>query len=178
MSRRVITALAVAASLLVPTGAIATKSAARTGSFDAMGTGTLVLQGNLRAFGTIDGKVIVRDSAGGAIVRIGGVRQKPTRIIGSGDDAIRVYNLKRVDASFFVRGQGVRIELRSPETTLSMSAIGRGRVTVLSGQGTYHLNGGDELQWTSAIVPIKIAPPPPEPRAPSTTRSAEAGAAA
>ena len=171
--------VALAVSLAVPSGALASKSAARTGSFDAMGTGTLVAQGNLRAFGTIDGTIIVRDTVGGAIVRIDGVRQKPTRLITSGSRTTRIYNLRRIDDSFFVKGQNVRIELRSPTTTLSMSAIGRGRVTVLSGEGTYHVNGGDELQWTSAILPIKIAPPPPAPRtAPSTTRSAEAGAAA
>ena len=77
MNRRVIIAFAAAASLAVPTAALASTTAVQTGSFDAMGIGTLVAQGKLRAFGTIEGTIIVRDRIGGAVVKIAGVRQTP-----------------------------------------------------------------------------------------------------
>ena len=71
-----------------------------------------------------------------------------------------VYKLQDIDGAFFAKGQSIKIELRAPdEQTLSMSAFGRGQVTRLSGEGTYHLNGDDEHEWTSAVLPIEIAPP-------------------
>ncbi len=124
-----------------------------------MGTGTLVAEGKLRAFGTIEGTILIRDRTGGAIVKIAGVLQRPKRSVVRGQTQF-IYNLKDVDGAFFVKGRSFRIELRaSGEQTLSVSAFGRGAVTRLSGEGTYHLNGDEEHEWTSAVPPIEIAPP-------------------
>jgi hypothetical protein len=166
VNKRIATAFAVAAALTVSATAMASKSAARPGSFDAKGTGTLVAQGKLRVFGEIDGTVIVRDRAGDAVVRLGGIRQKPKAVV-SGDRTIRVYTLRKVDDAFYAKGDNIRVELRAPDGNVSMSAFGRGTVTRLEGEGTYHLNGGEEQSWSSAIVPVAIKPPPPERRAPA-----------
>ncbi len=162
MYLRSVTAIAVAAALALPSVAAATTTAVRTGSFDAMGTGTLVVQGNLRVFGTLEGTIIVRDRVGGAVVKIAGIRQKP-KLIFVGNRRIRVYTLRRVNDSYYAKGLNIRVELRSPKATVSMSAFGRGRVMRLAGEGTYHLNGGTEEQWSSPLLPLPITPPPPEP---------------
>lgn len=125
-----------------------------------MGTGTLAAQGNLRVFGTVEGTVLIRDRVGGAIVKIAGVRQKAKRTIVNGK-TIRIYTLKRVNATFYAKGRNIRVELRSPKETLSISAVGRGTVLRMAGEGTYHLNGGVEELWSSALLPLAIAPPPP-----------------
>jgi hypothetical protein len=166
---RVVMAFAAAASLAVPTAALARETTLRTGSFDAMGTGTLVAQGALRVFGTIEGTVIVRDRVGGAVIKIAGVRQKP-KVIFVGDRRVRVYTLRRISDSFYAKGDNIRVELRSPRATLSMSAIGRGTVLRMDGEGTYHLNGGAKEQWSSALLPLVIIPAPPElPTPPAAT---------
>lgn len=165
MNRRIVVTVAALATLVVPAAAAARGAAVRTGSFDAMGTGTIVLQGSLRAFGTIEGTVIVRDRVGGAVVRIGGERQRP-KIVRTGETVVRVYTLRKINDSFYAKGDNIRVELRSTDTSLSMSAFGRGRVMRLLGDGTYHLNGGDEQAWSSAVLPIAIKPPPPEQRNP------------
>lgn len=165
VNRRVLIAFAAAASLAVPTAALARTTAVQTGSFDAMGIGTLVAQGKLRAFGTIEGTIIVRDRIGGAVVKIAGVRQTPKLIV-VGDRKVRVYTLRRINDSFYVKGNDIRIELRSPTATLSMSVLGRGRVMRLEGEGTYHLNGGTEEQWSAALLPLAIEPAPRDRRTP------------
>ncbi len=166
MNRRTVIAIAAATMLAAPAAALATSTAARTGSFDAMGTGTLVAQGKLRVFGTIKGTVLVRDRTGKAVVKIAGVRQKPKRVL-VGGKAVRVYLIKRVDGAFYAKGEDIKVELRAPKATLSMSAFGRGRITLLDGEGTYHLNGLDEEQWTSALLPLAITPPEPENKPPT-----------
>ena len=128
-----------------------------------MGTGTVIAQGKLRVFGTIDGTVVIRDRSGDAVVKIGGIRQQPKRAMLRGQRQI-VYRFKNVDGAFFVRGRNIKIELRATGETLSMTAFGRGEVTRLTGEGTYHLNGGGELDWTSALVPIVIDPPQSAPK--------------
>lgn len=159
VNRRIVIAITAATLLTAPTAALAASTAARTGSFDAMGTGTLVAEGKLRVFGTIEGTIVIRDRIGGAVVKIAGVRQRPKRTVVRGQTQF-VYKLQDIDGAFFAKGQSIRIELRAPdEQTLSMSAFGRGQVTRLSGEGTYHLNGDDEHEWTSAVPPIEIAPP-------------------
>jgi hypothetical protein len=164
-------AFAVAASLAVPTAALAKTTAIRTGSFDAMGTGTLAAEGSLRVFGTIEGMILVRDRVGGAVVKIAGVRQKP-KVIFVGDRKVRVYTLRRINDDFYAKGDNIRVELRSPRATLSMSALGRGQVLRMDGDGTYHLNGVAGEQWSSTLLPLAIKPPPPELPTPSATRGA------
>ncbi len=161
MDRRAVIAFAAAASLAVPTAALAKETVLRTGSFDAMGTGTLVAQGALRVFGSLEGRIIVRDRVGGAVIKIAGVRQKP-KLVFVGARRVRVYTLRRIHDSFYAKGDNIRVELRSPRATLSMSAFGRGRVLRMDGAGTYHLNGGTEEQWSSALLPLAITPAPPE----------------
>lgn len=174
MNRPAVVALAAAASLAIPAAAVAKTTERQTGSFDAMGTGTLVAQGTLRVFGTIEGMIIVRDRAGGAVVKIAGVRQKP-KVIVVGDRRVRVYTLRRIKDPFYAKGDNIRVELRSPRATLSMSALGRGRILRMDGQGTYHLNGGTEEQWSSALLPLAITPAPPElPTPPAAGRTSTA----
>ena len=163
MDRRVVIAFAAAASLAVPTAALARETVVQTGSFDAMGTGTVVAQGTLRVFGSrLEGTMIVRDRIGGAVVKIAGVRQKP-KLIFVGVRMVRVYTLRRINDSFYAKGDNILVELRSPRAMLSMVAIGRGRVLRMDGAGPYHLNGGAAAeQWSSALLPLAIMPAPPE----------------
>ena len=169
MDRRAVIAFAAAATLAAPTAALARGTVLRTGSFDAMGTGTLVAQGTLRVFGSLEGTMIVRDRVGGAVIKIAGVRQKP-KLIFVGVRRVRVYTLRRINDSFYAKGDNIRVELRSPRATLSMSAFGRGRVLRMDGAGTYHLNNGAEEQWSSALLPLAITPSPPElPTPPAAT---------
>ena len=146
-------------------------AAARVGGFDATGSGTVVTRGNLTVFGNITGTFVVRDPVGGATVKLNGVRQQPAIIVADGRE-VRVYRLRKVqDASFYAKGRNIRVELRStPDTTLSMTALGRGTVQRLEGTGTYHLNGGTEEQWPPVASPIEIRPPKPSRvAAPATT---------
>ncbi len=170
LNRQTLIGLVAATVLVTPVAVSASTTAARTGSFDAMGTGTVIAQGKLRVFGMIDGTVAVRDLAGGAVVKIAGVRQKPRRVMLRGR-AQFVYKIKDVDGAFFANGRGLRVELRAPDGTLSISAFGRGTITRMSGEGTYHLNGGDEQSWSTAAMPLAIAPPSkapnPEPVGPA-----------
>ena len=95
---------------------------------------------------------------------------KSQRSIFVGDRRVRVYTLRRINASFYAKGDNILVELRSPRATLSMSAFGRGRVLRMDGEGTYHLNDGAEEQWSSAPLPLAIIPAPPElPTPPATT---------
>ena len=174
MNRRVIIAFAAAASLAVPAAALARQTVLRTGSFYAMGTGTVAVQGALRVYGTIEGTVIVRDRVGGAVVKIAGVRQKPKLVV-VGDRRVRVYTLRRINDTFYAQGDNIRVELRSPRATLSMTAIGRGRVVTLDGEGTYDLNGDLVAeQWSLAMLPLAIKPPHPELNPPAGRRATTA----
>ena len=156
---------------------MAQTDAMRVGSFDATGTGTLVAQGNLTAFGKIDGSVLVRDRVGGAIVKINGIPQRP-RLVRVGLRSVRVFTVRKATGSFYVRGRAVRIELRAPAATLSVAIIGRGTVPRLDGDGTYTLNAEPTADWIGAPLPLHIRPPQrvsPEP-ARTTTETAPAGA--
>jgi hypothetical protein len=155
---------AAAATLAVPAATVATTQAERAGTFDAIGVGTIVAQGRFSAvFGSIQGPgvIMVRDPFGGAVVKLGAKRQRPRLVRTPAGRIVRVYAVRTTGDSFIVQGRGLRVELRSPKTTMSVSMFGRGSVTRLAGDGTYHLNNGTETPWLSAPLPLQIKPPPP-----------------
>jgi hypothetical protein len=163
--RRLLPALVLTLTLALSAAALSKTTAMRVGSFDATGTGTLVTQGNLTAFGKIEGSFVVRDSVGAAVVKVNGLRQRP-KLVRVGLRTVRVFTIRRANGPFYVRGRGVRIELRAPTATLSVAIIGRGTVTRLDGNGTYTLNTEATAEWIGAPLPIRIKPPPkvaPEP---------------
>jgi len=162
---RILASLTVAAALVVPAAAIASTTAERAGTFDAEGVGQIVAQGRFSAvFGSIQGTglIIVRNPTGDPVVKLGTKRQRP-KLVRVGRRVVRVYTIRRAGGSFFVQGRGLRVDLRSPSATISVSLFGRGSVTRLSGAGTYHLNDGETTDWASAPLPLQITPPPPPP---------------
>lgn len=161
MNGRTVVVLALAAALIGPASALSTLTTERVGSLEATGTGTVAARGGLTAFGQIEGSVLVRDRQGRAVVKVNGVRQRP-RVVGVGSRTVRVYNIRRANGAFYIQGRDVRIELRSPDTQLSVTMFGRGTVTQLTGEGTFRLNAGEEQQWSGAVVPFSLRPPPPK----------------
>ena len=164
MTRRILIMVAASATLAVPAAVVATTRTERAGTFDAIGVGTIVAQGRFSAvFGSIQGPgaILVRDPFGGAIVKLGAKRQRPRLVRTRLGRIVRVYTVRTTGGSFLVQGRGLRIELRSPKGTMSVSMFGRGSVTRLTGDGTYHLNNGPESTWLSAPLPLQIKPPPP-----------------
>lgn len=162
MIRRIVPALALSAALALSGTAVATTTADRTGSFEATGTGTIAMQGNLKVFSTrIDAAVTVRSSAP-VMFKLNGKRVRPT-ILRIGAQTVRVFTLRRARGALFVEGKGLRITLRSPKTPLSVTTLGRGSVTQLRGAGLYRLNGEAEAQWSDVtpLLPLRIKPPPP-----------------
>jgi hypothetical protein len=181
--RRLFTALVLTLTLAVSTVALSKGTAMRVGSFDANGTGTFAARGDLTAFGKIDGSgiILVRDRAGGAVVKLNGVPQR-FRLMRVGLRVVRVYTIpvrKRLVAAskplkeptFYVRGKDVRIELRVPKAVLSVAIIGRGQVLVLDGEGMYSLNDDPPAEWIGAPLPIQIKPKRPAPEEPARTTS-------
>jgi hypothetical protein len=158
---RTLIALGAAAALMLPASALAATTAERTGSFSARGTGTLVASGRLEAFGRLDGASLrVSTSIPGVVVKRGKVTLRP-RIIRTGGKVVRVFTVPRLRGAFYVRGRGLRVELRSPVTPLSVQILGRGAVTRLQGQGTFTLNTDPPQDWSAATPPLQIKPPPP-----------------
>lgn len=183
MHRRLFTALALTLTLAVSTVALSTSTAMRVGSFDANGTGTFAARGELTAFGKIDGSgtIVVRDRAGGAVVKLNGLPQR-FKLVRVGLRVVRVYTIplrrgpvttsKSVKpSSFYVRGRDVRIELRAPKAVLSVALIGRGQVLLLDGEGTYSLNNEPPAGWIDAPLPIQIKPKRAVPEDPTRTTS-------
>jgi len=164
--RRVLTTLAVGATLLVPAALFATTTVERAGTFDATNVGTIVAQGRFSAvFGTIEGTgaLLVRDPSGTAVVKLGAKRQRP-KVVKVGARRIRVYTIRKAKGAFFVQGKGLRVELRSATSTISISLFGRGSVTRLSGDGEYKLNTDPPVALSAAPLPLQIKPPPSAPR--------------
>jgi hypothetical protein len=156
--RRLLPAFVLTVTLALSTGALSTTTRMSVGSFDATGTGTLVAQGSLTAFGKIDGSFVVRDTVGGAMVRLNGIAQRP-RVIRLGLRPVRVFTIRKAKGSFYIRGLAVRIELKAPVGTLSTGIIGRGRILRLDGDGTYTLNTEPTAEWAGAPLPLRIRPP-------------------
>jgi hypothetical protein len=166
MMRRVITTLAVGATLIVPAALVGTTTAQQTGTFDATNVGAIVAQGRFSAvFGTIEGTgtLLVRDPSGTAVVKLGAKRQRP-KVVKVGARKVRVYTIRKAKGAFFVQGKGLRVELRSASSKISISLFGRGSVTRLSGDGEYKLNTDPPVALSAALLPLQIKPPPPAPR--------------
>ncbi len=170
MNRRLFTALVLTLTLALSTVALSKVTAMRVGSFDATGTGTLVAQGNLTAFGKMEGSIIVRDRVGGALVKVNAVTQRP-KLVRVGFRIVRVYTIRKAKGAFYVRGKDVRVELRAPKAQLSVAIIGRGTVSRLDGEGTYTLNTDPTADWLDAPLPIRIRPQRPAPEEPTRTTS-------
>jgi hypothetical protein len=181
--RRLLTALVLTLTLTASTVALSKGTAMRAGSFDASGTGTFAARGDLTAFGKIEGSgtIVVRDRAGGAVVKLNGVSQR-FKLVRVGFRVVRVYTIpvrrgmvatsRSIKApTFYVRGRDVRIELRVPKAVLSVALIGRGQVVVLEGEGTYSLNDEPPADWIDAPLPIQIKPKQPVPVEPARTSS-------
>ncbi len=160
MNARHISAIAAVVALGLSAPALAGPTGKRVGSFTAMGTGTVAAQGNMTAaFGKIKGSIVVRDRVGEAVVKVRGVAQTP-RLVTSDGRTIRVFTIPRAKGTFFIKGANVRITLASGANAISVTMIGRGKVTRLSGDGTYSVNDENSLNWADAVPPIPIAPPP------------------
>lgn len=170
MHRRLFTALVLTLTLALSTVALARVTAMRVGSFDATGTGILVAQGDLTAFGKIDGSIVVRDRVGGALVKVNAVTQRP-KLVRAGLRIVRVYTIRKANGAFYVRGRNVRVELRAPKAQLSVAIIGRGIVSRLDGEGTYTLNTAPSADWLGAPLPILIRPQRRPPEEPTRTTS-------
>lgn len=175
MNARHISAIAAVVAIGVSAPAIAGPTGKRVGSFTAMGTGTVTAQGNMTAaFGKIKGSIIVRDRIGGAVVKVRGVAQTP-RVVTSDGRTIRVFTIPKARGTFFIKGTNLRITLASGTNPISVTMIGRGKVTRLSGEGTYSVNDDEPRSWADAVPPIAIAPPPMESR--RTTQALRAATA-
>jgi len=150
--------LIIAALIALPTTASAATLHAgeRVGTFDARGSGTLIAQGKLTAYGRYTGTIIVRDPIGTAVVRLNGVRQRPRTV----SKRIRIYSVTaRASRAFYVQGNNVNVQIRTPRSrSLSISMFGRARVTRLAGIGRFAVNSGDEATWASARTPLQVAP--------------------
>lgn len=157
MHRRLLPALVLTLTLGLSAAALSQTAAMRVGSFDASGTGTLVAQGSLTAFGKIDGSIVVRDRVGGAVVKLNAIPQRP-KLVRVGFRTVRVFTIGKARGPFYVRGANVRIELRAPKSPLSVAIIGRGAVLRLDGDGTYTLNTDATAPWIGAELPIHIKP--------------------
>ncbi len=128
------------------------------GTFDASGSGQVTVRGQVTAFGRIDGSLVVRDLAGGAVVKLNGVAQRP-KVVLTATGKVRVFTFLRVSKNFYVKGRNVRIALGSRAgRELSISAYGRGQVLRLGGNGTFAVNGGDVQSWLDGVLPIAIRP--------------------
>jgi hypothetical protein len=159
-------ALLATLALAVPAGAALTpRAGGGAGNLHMIASGpvTVDVQGKLVAWGLLPapGRIEIRGKAGTFTVRLGGVVQRPNR-----RGVVRL-----VDASgpFSVQGPtGVRIRIGAED--VDMSVAGRGSA-LLSGTGTYSLNGAPYVAWTAQ--PITIGPPPrvkpPRPPAPGTS---------
>jgi hypothetical protein len=168
--RRLFIALVLTLTLALSTVALAKVTVMRVGSFDATGTGTLVAQGNLTAFGKMEGTIIVRDRVGGALVKVNAVTQRP-KLVRVGFRIVRVYTIRKAKGAFYARGKDLRIELRAPKAQLSVAIIGRGTVSRLDGEGTYTLNTDPTADWLDAPLPIHIRPQRAAPEEPMRTTS-------
>lgn len=126
------------------------------GTFAATGRGVVMLRGNLTVYGNMVGTFVVRDPFGTAVVKVNGVARRG-RLLPNGD---RLYSFPRATRSFFARGRAIRVTLAAGGKggRVNVSAYGRGRVTRLSGSGTWVLNNGAATRWVRAILPIIIQP--------------------
>lgn len=128
------------------------------GYFDANGSGQVTVRGQLTAYGRIEGGLIVRDTAGGAVVKLNGVVQRP-KVVLTPTGKVRVFTFLRISKNFYVKGKSVRVALSTrPGRELSISTYGRGQVLRLDGSGTFAVNGEATQSWLDAVLPITIRP--------------------
>ncbi len=125
----------------------------RSGQLQANGTGSVILNGRLVAFGGITrvaggGGIRVRDRAGDATFTFDGT---PVRFDRRGSAAVR-----GSAGRFFVSGTAVRVTL--VRVRVNLSSAGRGFAR-LRGRGLYRLNDGPRRRWRRR--PVRIAPSPP-----------------
>lgn len=127
------------------------------GTFEANGTGTVVINGKQTSYGRFSGRMTVRVLKGNATVRIQGVRQKLTRNATTGHLTFTLTSA--TSRPFYVSGGKVRLQFVSaPKKRLSVSMFGVARV-VVRGSGTYRVNGGAATAWPreQRTVPVRPA---------------------
>jgi hypothetical protein len=142
---------AVATGIEARPGKGRTQPALPSGQLATSGTGAIIIQGQVTAVGSIQGRaggqLVVQDLFGDAVVSVNGGRQRGRRV-----------NVRNVKGSFYVKGRRVMVRLVAPSMTASIA--GRGRVT-LNGVGTYDLNGTGEQSWPEGAFQLELLPPQP-----------------
>jgi hypothetical protein len=128
------------------------KAAVPAGQLQVSGTGAVTLNGQLAAVGVIpsNGQLVVTDIGGDTKLTLNG---RPKRVSQRG--TVRVPG---ASGQFYVAGK--RLRVRVSGVSLTLSAAGRGRVS-LAGVGSYALNGAAAQPWPSANGTIELLPQTP-----------------
>jgi len=131
---------ALGAALLLSSATAASNSA----RVQATGTGTIVMQGEIVAFGLTSGtgRMIVVDFRGDANVTMNGrtrmrslsKRKKKRRLV-----------IKKARGRFYARGSKISVVVQSTQVNLSIAGRGKAR---LKGIGRYKLNGSAARNWS------------------------------
>jgi hypothetical protein len=152
VTRRLLILICLAAALACGAVTAAAQGGSKrqaSGSLQATGTGTIVIRGqDLVAFGQVDPgtSIRVQDVAGNATVR---VRDKAVALKN------RVASVRNAGGGFYVRGSRVVLRISGPR--VSISAVGRGKVS-FQGVGTYRVNDAPEADWATAGLPFDLQP--------------------
>jgi hypothetical protein len=151
-------AIAVAVMLVVPVLAQARDAAPQlwldgrvpSAQVQTAGSGVIAFNGRMVVNGTIPerGFVQIKDRRGDASAHLDGQQLKFNRR--------HKVTVRRASGILFVTGSNVQVRILGEG--LTFAAAGNGRARFL-GKGTYQLNSGPTLEWTSAWV--RIAPTPP-----------------
>jgi hypothetical protein len=151
-------AIAVAVILVVPVLAQARDAAPQlwldgrvpSAQVQAAGSGVIAFNGRMVVNGTIPerGFVQIKDRGGDAKAYLDGQELKFNRR--------HKVTVRRASGILFVTGSNVQVRILGEG--LTFAAAGNGRARFL-GKGTYQLNSGPTMEWTSAWV--RIAPSPP-----------------
>jgi hypothetical protein len=116
------------------------------------GTGAVTLNGQLAAVGVIpsNGQLVVTDMGGDTKLTLNG---RPKRVSPRG-----TVKVPAASGQFYVAGK--RLKVRVSGVSLTLSAAGRGRVS-LAGVGSYALNGAAAQPWPAANGTIELLPQTP-----------------
>src|SRR5262249_42353395 len=141
--------LCLAALAASAVGAVAKDGPKRqgAGSLQATGTGTIVIRGqSLVAFGQVDPATSLRvqDQAGDATARVGNKSLAPKNHVAAWRQS-----------GGGVDGRGWRVVVGGSGRRVSISAVGRGKIS-LQGVGTYKVNDTPEADWATAVLPFDL----------------------
>ncbi len=146
---------ALGAALLLSSANAASNSA----RVQATGTGKVVLQGELVAFGLASGnsRIIVVDHRGDANFTMNG-RTRLRSLTGKRTKKRRVV-IKKAQGRFYARGSKISVVVQSVQVNVSIA--GKGRVR-LKGIGRYTVNGSRARDWSRnprIWRTLKLTPP-------------------